>query len=523
MGLAEDLGGWAGRARESARGLPLGPEAREVGRVLRVADGIAAVSGLPSAKLDEVLVFEDGTRGLAVALDPGTIGCVLLGPDRGIAAGSAVQGTGTVIDVPVGEALLGRVVDPLGVPIDGGGPLGGAAVYHARARARAPIERRAPSIVDRDPVAEPLFTGILLIDAMLPLGRGQRELIIGDRGTGKTAIAVDAILSQRETDVVCIYAAIGQTSSSVGAVIDAVRRYGPKNRTTCVVAAPDATAGLQWLTPYAACSMAEHFVERGGHALLVLDDLTSHALVHRQISLLLRQPPGREAFPGDVFYLHSRLLERAAKLTGALGGGSLTMLPIAETQASNLSAYIPTNLISITDGQIFLDPRLYNEGWKPAIDVGKSVSRVGGKTQTPAMRAVAESLRLEYAQFLELELFARVGGGAEEATKRALERGRRARAAMAQPLHRPLPVGRQIALLMALQEGLLDPLPVAAIDALREALDRGLPSRCPATLARLEAGVEPAPEERRALLAELAAMVAEVGARGDEGRGDGRG
>ncbi|WP_438014979.1 F0F1 ATP synthase subunit alpha [Sorangium sp. So ce315] len=517
MGLAEDLGDWVGRARERARALPLGPESREVGRVLRVGDGIATVSGLPCAQLDEVLVFDGGTRGLAVALDPGAIGCVLLGTDRGVTAGSAVRGTGTVIEVPVGEALLGRVVDPLGEPIDGGGPLGGAAV------SRAPIERRAPSIVDRDPVTEPLFTGILLVDAMLPLGRGQRELIIGDRGTGKTAIAVDVILSQRETDVVCVYAAIGQTSSSVGAVIDAVRRYGPRDRTTCVVASPDAAAGLQWLTPYAACAMTEHFVERGGHALLVLDDLTSHALVHRQISLLLRQPAGREAFPGDVFYLHSRLLERAARLTAALGGGSLTMLPIAETQASNLSAYIPTNLISITDGQIFLDPRLYNEGWKPAIDVGRSVSRIGGKTQTPAMRAVAERLRLDYAQFLELELFARVGGGAEEATRRAIERGRRARAAMAQPLHRPLSAGRQIALLTALQEGLLDPLPAAAIDALRDALDRGLAARCPATLSRLEAGIEPTPEERRALLAELAAMVAEVGAREGEGRGDGRG
>jgi F-type H+-transporting ATPase subunit alpha len=514
MELLEGLCEWTARAKERIAVMPITPEIEEIGRVLRVADGIAVVSGLYGARLNEILCFDGGARGLAVTLDHDTIGCVLLGPEESITAGSPVRGTRAVVEVPVGEALLGRVVDPLGEPLDDRGPLGRAA--------RAPVERRAPAIVDREPVIEPLFTGLTVIDAMLPLGRGQRELIIGDRGTGKTAIGVDAILNQRQSDVVCVYAAVGQKSSAVGSVIDAIRRHGPAERTTCVVAAADAAAGLQWLAPYAACSMAEHFAERGGHALLVLDDLTKHAQIHRQISLLLRQPPGREAFPGDVFYLHSRLLERAAKLTRELGGGSLTMLPIAETQAGNLSAYIPTNLISITDGQIFLEPRLYNEGYKPAIDVGKSVSRVGGKTQTPAMRAVAESLRLGYAQFLELELFTRIGGTADEKTRQTIERGRRIRAAIVQPRHRPLSAGRQVALLIALEEGLLDAMPIESVGVFRDALDTQIAARCPAAFARIEAGAVIGAEERAELLASLASLAAEIGGHAGEVRDDGR-
>ncbi|HWK51814.1 MAG TPA: F0F1 ATP synthase subunit alpha, partial [Steroidobacter sp.] len=342
--LTEDVRSWVERSRGRVATLSMTPQLERVGRVLAVGDGVATVSGLPDTRLDELLVFEGGVHGLAVELSEETIGCVMLGDSGGIFAGSIVRQTGDVARVPVGDALLARVVDPLSAPLDGAQPVS--------ATASAPVEQAAPAIVDRALVTRPLATGLLAIDAMIPLGRGQRELIIGDRETGKTAVAVDAIINQRSTDVICVYAAVGQKASSVAQVIDAVRRYGAPERCLFVVGEADAAPGLQWLAPYAACTMAEYFMMQGRDVLFVVDDLTKHAAVYREISLLLRRPPGREAYPGDIFYLHSRLLERAAKLAPERGGGSLTALPIAETQAGNISAYIPTNLISITDGQI---------------------------------------------------------------------------------------------------------------------------------------------------------------------------
>jgi proton translocating ATP synthase F1 alpha subunit len=377
--------------------------------------------------------------------------------------------------VPVGDALLGRVVDALGNPLDGGRPI--------VAQSSAPIERPAPAIIDRALVDRSLATGLLVVDATVPIGRGQRELIIGDRGTGKTAIAIDTIINQRASDVICVYAAIGQKTSSVARVIDAVRRYGAPERCLFVIGEADTSPGLQWITPYAACTMAEHFMMQGRDVLLVIDDLTKHAAVYREISLLLRRPPGREAYPGDIFYIHSRLLERAAKLAPECGGGSLTAIPIAETQAGNLSAYIPTNLISITDGQIYLDPQLFYENQKPSVDVGRSVSRVGGKAQAPVLKAIAESLRLEYAQFLELEVFTRFGTLVDERTRRVIEHGRRIRAVLTQPQFAPLALGEEVALLLALAERLLDEVPLERIGAFREGLRGCLSERCPEVLA----------------------------------------
>ena len=399
--LTDDLHEWLEQSRRRLRALSLQPQLEQIGRVVQIGDGVATVQGLPETRIDELLVFEGGVRGLAIDLGEDAIGCVLLGDLSGISAGSLVRGTGDVAQVAVGEALLGRVLDPLGTPLDGGEP--------PRTTQMLPIEQPAPPIVDRSLVTRPMATGILAIDAMIPLGRGQRELIIGDRGTGKTAIATDTIINQRSSDVICVYAAIGQKSSSVVQVIDAIRRYGAPERCVFVIGEADAAPGLQWLTPYSACTMAEYFMAKGRDVLVVFDELTKHAAIYRQISLLLRRPPGREAYPGDIFYIHSRLLERSAKLAHERGGGSLTALPIAETQASNISAYIPTNLISITDGQIYLDPRLFYADQKPAIDVGKSVSRVGGKTQAAVLKPLSESFRLEYAQFLELEAFTRFG------------------------------------------------------------------------------------------------------------------
>jgi F-type H+-transporting ATPase subunit alpha len=496
--LHEAMQRWFEEAAARVRRVDLRPSHAALGRVVRIADEVATVEGLPETRLNEILAFANDTRGIAVLLDEDSIGCLLLGPQVGIQAGSVVRGTGAVVQAPVGEALLGRVVDPLGDPLDGG--------ERPRVTAHAPVEKRAPGIVERAPVTEPLFTGITAIDVMLPLGRGQRELVIGDHATGKSSIAIDAIVRQKSTDVVCVYAAIGRRSSSVAASIEAIQTLGCKERSICVVASGDAAPGLQWLAPYAACTMAEYFTERGGHALLVLDDLTKHAQVHRQIALLLREPPGREAYPGDVFYLHSRLLERAARLVPELGGGSLTVLPIAETQAGNLSAYIPTNLISITDGQIFLEPRLFNEGMRPAIDVGKSVSRVGGRTQSPAMRSVAEKLRLDYAQFLELELFTRIEGGGDDATRRSLDRGRRVRAALVQPPLAPLSQGEQVALLCALEAGALDDVPVEAVGRVRRALRDTLEARCASLLAQLDAGQAPNAADRES----IASLVRDV-------------
>jgi F-type H+/Na+-transporting ATPase subunit alpha len=359
-----------------------GPALDVLGRIERVGDDVAIVSGLPETRLNELLLFErttgDSVTAMALALDADSIGCAMLGHAENIEAGNRVHGTNTVASVPVGEVLLGRVVNSLGSPLDGGSQL--------ETSSWEPVDKLAPGIIERDFVNQPLYTGLTVIDAMLPLGRGQRELIIGDRDTGKTAIAVDTIVNQRDSGIICVYCAVGQKLSSVTEVIDAVRHYGAPERCIFVIAAADDPPGLQWLAPYAACTMAEYFSERGKDALLVIDDLTQHAVIYRQLSLLLRNPPGREAYPGDIFYIHSRLLERAAKLCGERGGGSLTALPIAATEEGNLSGYIPTNLISITDGQIVLEPRLFHEGQKPAVNVGKSVSRVGGKSQVMAMR-----------------------------------------------------------------------------------------------------------------------------------------
>jgi F-type H+/Na+-transporting ATPase subunit alpha len=473
--LTDDLGEWLGRSRQRIGAVPLAPRLEHVGRVVQVGDGVAIVQGLPETQLDELLMFEGGVPGLAVDLGAETIGCVLLGDTSSIPAGSIVHGTGEVARVPVGEALLGRMVDALGVPLDGGEPLVGEQFL--------PVEQPAPAIVDRALVTRPLATGLLVVDAMIPLGRGQRELIIGDRGTGKTAIAVDAIINQRGSDVICVYAAIGQKSSSIARVIEAVRRHGAPERCLFVIGEADAAPGLQWLTPYAACTMAEYFMQRGRDVLLVIDDLTKHAAAYRQVSLLLRRPPGREAYPGDIFYIHSRLLERAAKLSPERGGGSLTALPIAETQAGNISAYIPTNLISITDGQIYLDPRLFYEDQKPAVDVGRSVSRVGGKTQAPVLKSLSESLRLEYAQFLELEVFSRFGTMVDERTRKIIEHGRRIRAVLGQRQFAPLSLGEQVALLCALGDGVLDGLPLDRVDAFRAGLGPWLAGHCPEIVA----------------------------------------
>ena len=396
------LDAWLSKSRERVKAVPLAPMAEQVGRVERVADGIALVSGLADVRLDELVRFERGQVGYAATLDRNSLGCVLLDDPGAVEAGDLVRGTGEVVRVPVGTALLGRTVDPLGRPLDGGDPI--------RPEGYEPADRPAPAIIERDFVSEPVQTGVLVLDSMFPMGRGQRELIIGDRAIGKTALAVDCIINQKSSDIVCIYVAVGQKSSTVKRVISAVAAYGASERCIFIVASPSGAPGLQWVAPFAGFTMAEYFRDRGRHALVVIDDMTKHAATHREIALLTRQPPGREAYPGDIFHVHARLLERAAKLSSAAGGGSLTALPIAELEAGNLSAYIPTNLISITDGQIVLDARLFYEGHKPAVDVGTSVSRVGGKTQASALRNAAETLRLDYAQFLELEIFTRFGG-----------------------------------------------------------------------------------------------------------------
>jgi F-type H+-transporting ATPase subunit alpha len=385
-----------------------------------------------------------------------------------------------------------------------------------------PIDRPAPGIVDRDLVTRPLLTGLTVIDAMTPLGRGQRELIIGDRKTGKTAIAVDTILNQLRSNVVCVYAAIGQKASTITQVIDTVRAHGPFDRTIFVISAADALPGAQWITPYAACTMAEYFRDRGRDALLVLDDLTKHAILYRQLSLLLRKPPGREAYPGDIFYIHSRLLERSTRLSAELGGGSLTALPIAETQAGNLSAYIPTNLISITDGQIYCEPKLFYEGQKPAVNVGLSVSRVGGKTQAPAVKRLAETLRLEYAQFLELEVFSRFGGMVDERTRKTIEHGRRIRAILAQPQSAPLPLSLEVVLLLAATSGRLDDVALDSMTAFKQQLGEWMNDRCAHALGRIEESGDLDDDDRQELLDAIDGLVASLGdSRHDEQDEDG--
>jgi F-type H+-transporting ATPase subunit alpha len=457
---------WLADARSKLDKTTLGARAARTGRVEEIGDGIALVSGLPDVRLDELLRFEKGQFGFAQVLEPDRVGCVLLDDVDGVQAGDTVTGTGDVVRVPVGTALLGRVVDPLGRPLDGKGPISSETFE--------PIERPAPAIIDRDLVIQPVQTGLVVVDTLFALGRGQRELIIGDRAIGKTTIGIDTIINQKSSDIICVYIAVGQKSSSVRRAIDAILGNAAADRCIIVVAGSASSPGLQWIAPFAGFTMAEYFRDRGQHALVVIDDLTKHAATHREIALLTRQSPGREAYPGDVFYVHARLLERASKLSKEKGGGSLTALPIAETDAGNLSAYIPTNLISITDGQIVLDARLFYEGQKPAVDVGTSVSRVGGKTQARALRDVAETLRLDYAQFLELEMFTRFGGMPDARVRDQLTRGVRIRAILNQQQHAPLRLADEVALVLAVQNGLLDALPLPAVASFRKGLGAAL-------------------------------------------------
>lgn len=471
--MSSETPAWLLTAQEVLRKTPLGPRAEHRGRVEEIGDGVAMISGLRDVGLDEVLRFQGGQIGFAQVLDSDLIGCVLLDAATDVEAGDAVYGSGEIVEVPVGEALLGRVVDPLGRPLDDKGAI--------ETDQRLPIERPAPSIIERDLVSEPVQTGIVAVDTLFALGRGQRELIVGDHSTGKTTLAIDALIAQRNSDMICIYVAVGQKTSSVRRAIDALKTHGDFARCIVLVAGSASAPGLQWIAPYAGMTMAEYFRDKGQHAMIVIDDLSKHAATHREIALLTRQSPGREAYPGDVFYIHARLLERAAKLSKAFGGGSLTALPIAETDSGNLSAYIPTNLISITDGQIVLDATLFHQGQKPAVDVGLSVSRVGGKTQAPGLRAAAGTLRLDYAQFLELEVFTRFGGMPEGRVRDQLKRGERIRALLRQPQHTPFRLADEIALMLALQEGIFDTLSMAAMATFCAAL--------PTTLDREAAGV----------------------------------
>src|SRR5690554_5877895 len=421
---------------------------REVGRILSVSTGIARIAGLPDVGFEELVRFPGDVYGITFNVDEDAVGVVLLGQHSHLHAGDEVERTGRVMDVPVGVGLLGRVIDPLGRPLDEMGPVSSSA--------RMPIERPAPAIMDRSPVSVPLQTGVKVVDALVPIGRGQRELILGDRQTGKTAIALDTIINQRGQDVICVYCAIGQRAAAVAKVVATLREHDALAYTIVVVTEGNDPPGLAYVAPYAATSIAEFFMEAGRDVLVVYDDLTQHARSYRELSLLLRRPPGREAYPGDVFFLHARLLERATQLSASNGGGSLTALPIVEIQERDLSAYIPTNLISITDGQIVLSPDLFARGVMPAVHIGLSVSRVGGKAQLPALQGVAGRLRLEYAQFEELERFARFGADVDEATRATLTRGRRIRSALAQGALETIPVGSQIALLLAVSAGLFD-------------------------------------------------------------------
>jgi len=501
-GRPANLDAWLKDAKGRVRETKLAPTAEEVGRVETVADGIALVSGLPHVRLDELVRFEKGQFGFALNLDRDMLGCVLLDETTEIEAGDRVVGTGEVVRVPVGPNLLGRVVDPLGRPLDDAGAI--------EAAGHEPIERPAPPIIDRDFVSEPVQTGLLVLDAMFALGRGQRELIVGDRAIGKTAIALDCVINQRDSDIICIYVAVGQKSSTVGRIINAVREHGAPERCIFLVASASSAPGLQWIAPFAGVTMAEYFRDRGQHALVVIDDLTKHAATHREIALLTRQPPGREAYPGDIFYVHARLLERAAKLSEKAGGGSLTALPIAEIDAGNLSAFIPTNLISITDGQIVLDARLFQEGHKPAVDVGTSVSRVGGKTQAKVLREAVETLRIDYAQFLELEMFTRFGGVTDTQVKGRIARGQRIRAVLSQPQYAPLRLADEVALVMAVQDGLLDPLPLELIGKFRSELPAWIDRSASQIVAEIERSGSLGEAARTTLKTSLSALVAQL-------------
>ena len=439
-------------------------DATETGTVLSVGDGIARVYGVQNAMSMELLEFPGGLLGMVLNLEEDNVGVALLGEDTGIKEGDPVKRTGRIFSVPIGDAVMGRVLDPLGMPVDGLGPV--------EATEFSAVEVKAPGIIARKSVHEPMVTGIKAIDAMTPIGRGQRELIIGDRQTGKTAICIDAILAQKNSDVHCFYVAIGQKRSTVALVADTLRKHGAMEYTTIISATASEPAPLQYIAAYSGCTMAEYYRNNGKHALIVYDDLSKQAVAYRQMSLLLRRPPGREAYPGDVFYLHSRLLERAAKVNDSLGAGSMTALPIIETQAGDVSAYIPTNVISITDGQVYLEPNLFNAGIRPAINVGLSVSRVGGSAQIKAMKQVAGTMRLDLAQYRELAAFAQFGSDLDKSTKQKLERGARLVELLKQPQYQPMPTQEQVVSMYAATRGFMDDVPVASVQAFeRDFLD----------------------------------------------------
>ncbi len=464
----------------------------EVGIITYLGGGIARATGLPSVQAEELVSFPGNRMGMAYNLDRDEVGIILLDDSESLTAGCEILRTGRVLDAPVGEELLGRVIDATGKPLDNLGTISTAK--------RLPVEREAPGIIQRAPVTVPLETGIKVIDALIPIGRGQRELILGDRATGKTAIALDTIINQKGKDVICIYCAIGQRSSAVAKLIAELRQKEAMEYCIVVVAGGETTPGLQYITPYGATSMAEYFMERGKDVLIVYDDLIKHARAYRELSLLLRRPPGREAFPGDIFYIHSRLLERATHLRPEFGGGSLTALPIVETEAQNISAYIPTNLVSITDGQIYLTPNLFHKGILPAVDVGKSVSRVGGKTQLPAYRAVAGDLRLSYSQFEELEAFSRFGTQLDEATQKSIERGQRVREVLKQNQYQPIPVAEQIAILLAVTQGVFDAVPLERVRLLAKAMGQAVKEQLPEVCQRIESGKKLSESDRQILL-----------------------
>jgi len=463
--------------REQIDGYRAGIDVSEIGTVISVGDGIARVHGLERVMAGELLAFPHDVMGLALNLEESQVGVVLLGEYTEIREGDQVKRTGRIMEVPVGEAMIGRVVNTLAQPVDGRGPIASDKSF--------PVERLAPGVVDRQPVKEPLQTGIKAIDSMIPIGRGQRELIIGDRQTGKTAVAIDTIINQKGQNVICVYVAIGQKRSTVAQVVKTLQENGAMDYTIVVSASASEPAPMQYLAPYSGCAIGEYFRDTGRHALLIYDDLSKHAAAYREISLLLRRPPGREAYPGDVFYLHSRLLERAAKVSDKLGGGSLTALPIIETQAGDVSAYIPTNVISITDGQIFLESDLFNSGIRPAVNVGISVSRVGGNAQIKAMRQVAGSLRLDLAQFRELAAFAQFGSDLDKVTQAQLSRGQRLTEILKQDQYTPLPVEKQVALIYAGTNGFLDDLEVSECRAFEQSFYRFLDTSHASLLAKI--------------------------------------
>lgn len=472
-------------------------DVREVGQVIEVGDGIARVYGLSGVMAGEMVEFDDGASGLAFNLEENSVGVIILGDYLGIEEGDEVRSTGRLLSVPVGEAVLGRVIDPLGNPLDGGGPI--------VSNQFRPVETIATGVAERQPVKEPLQTGIKAVDAMTPIGRGQRELIIGDRKTGKTAICIDAIINQKGTGVKCFYVAVGQKESNVANIVETLRQFGAMDYTTVIVAGASDPAPLQYIAPYAGCAMAEHFMFNGGHALIVYDDLSKQAMAYRQLSLLMRRPPGREAYPGDIFYCHSRLLERAAKLSDELGGGSLTALPIVETLEGEVSAYIPTNVISITDGQIYLQPDLFFAGQRPAINVGISVSRVGGNAQVPAMKKVAGGLRLDLSAFRELEAFAQLGTELDAATQSRLDRGYRMIELLKQGLHQTMTVTDQVLSIYAGTRGHLDKIPINEVHAWEAGLLKFVRTQRSALWRRMEETKDLSNES----IAELEAAIAE--------------